>query len=201
MKKNYLQLDNKKSASWRTISKSVYCLLFTAFCLLFTVYCPLFFVSASYMLPYPSYMPGNKLYRVSRIIDNVKHFWYWGTIAQLKYHVGLSDKYLVEAKTLFEYKQYLLATDALKRSDQELSDIMLLVDEGNREGKDMSEQKKIVSESMQVHVVTLAEMKNQLPGEFVWTPEKSDPQKLSIGSMLDTSIQIRQMVGNEGTMR
>lgn len=80
-------------------------------------------VRADYVLPYPSVMPGNKLYRITRIVDQLKKYWYFGNIAQIKYHLGLSDKYLVEAKTLFEYKQYLLATDALKRSSDQFSQI------------------------------------------------------------------------------
>lgn len=154
-------------------------------------------IHAEYVLPYPSYMPGNTLYRISRIIDTVKNYWYWGTIAQIKYHIGLSDKYLVEAKTLFEYKQYLLATDALQRSDKELSGLSTRISEGIREGKDMSSQKSILSDSMQVHMATLELMKKQLPSEFQWTPEKAAATNLSIGFMLDTSIQLRQKLSNE----
>jgi len=154
-------------------------------------------VHAEYVLPYPSYMPGNKMYRVSRILDTVKKFWYWGTIAQIKYHLGLSDKYLVEAKTLFEYKQYLLATDALKRSDAALADIPSLINKGSGEGKDMSQFAKTVVEAMQVHVEKLTAMAGQLPGEFLWTPEKKDATNLSIEQMLNTSTSIRQKIINE----
>ena len=171
----------------------------TIFCILSVFVC--LFVSqptyAEYVLPYPSYMPGNTLYRVSRIIDKAKNYWYWGTIAQIKYHSGLSDKYLVEAKTLFEYKQYLLATDALQRSDKELSQLSSLLDIGSREGKDMDEQEKIIVEAMQVHMVTLGSMKDILPNEFQWTPEKSTGINLSIGSMLDLSIQLRETMLNK----
>jgi hypothetical protein len=147
---------------------------------------------AEYVLPYPSYMPGNTLYRVSRIIDTMKNYWYWGTIAQIKYHIGLSDKYLVEAKTLFEYMQYLLATDALQRSDTELSGLPALIERGIREGKDMSGQQSSLSDAMRVHGTTLESMKKQLPSEFQWTPEKTAATDLPIGSMLDTSISLRQ---------
>jgi len=171
----------------------------TLFCILSTFIC--LFVTqptyAEYVLPYPSYMPGNTLYRISRIIDTMKNYWYWGTIAQIKYHIGLSDKYLVEAKTLFEYKQYLLATDALQRSDTELSGLPTRISEGSREEKDMSSQKSILSDAMQVHMATLELMKKQLPSEFQWTPEKAAATNLSIGFMLDTSIQLRQKLSNE----
>ncbi len=154
-------------------------------------------VKAEYVLPYPSYMPGNTLYRISRIIDTVKNYWYWGTIAQIKYHIGLSDKYLVEGKTLFEYKQYLLATDALRRSDKELSGVLALLAKGVQEGKDMSSQQNILFEAMKMHITTLTRMKGQLPNEFQWTPEKTAPIDLSIGTMLNTSVQIREHLLNK----
>lgn len=154
-------------------------------------------VFAEYVLPYPSYMPGNKMYRVSRIIDTLKNYWYWGTIAQIKYHLGLSDKYLVEAKTLFEYKQYLLASDALKRSDAALDGILPLVDKGYGEGKDMSQFEKTLVEAMQVHVEKLTAMSEQLPAEFLWTPEKKDATNISIEQLLRASIVLRQRILNE----
>jgi hypothetical protein len=40
-------------------------------------------------------------------------------------------------------------------------------------------------------------MKKQLPSEFRWTPEKAAATNLSIGFMLDTSIQLRQKLSNE----
>src|SRR5450759_5012191 len=76
-------------------------------------------VYADYVLPYPSYMPGSSLYKVSRVVDLLKFYWSWGNIAQIKYHLALSDKYLIEAKTLMEYKQFLLGTDDLRRYDKE----------------------------------------------------------------------------------
>jgi hypothetical protein len=127
----------------------------------------------------------------------MKNYWYWGTIAQIKYHIGLSDKYLVEAKTLFEYKQYLLATDALQRSDTELSGLTTRMSEGSREGKDMSSQKSILSDAMEKHITVLKEMKKQLPDEFQWTPEKASATNLSIGLLLDTSIGLRQKLLSE----
>lgn len=171
--------------------------LFIVCIMTFVVLFPITHIQAEYVLPYPSYMPGNKLYKVSRIIDSLKNYWYWGTIAQIKYHIGLSDKYLVEAKTLFEYKQYLLATNALKRSDKELANLVTLLDKGDQEGKVMDNQQQIILEAMQVHMVTLENMKSQLPSEFLWTPEKATATDLSIGVMLDTSIQIRKNLFHE----
>src|SRR5450759_4493421 len=91
-------------------------------------------VYADYVLPYPSYMPGSSLYKVSRVVDRLKFYWSWGNIAQIKYHLALSDKYLVEASTLMEYKQYLLGVDALRRSDAEFTKLPVYVAGAKKEG-------------------------------------------------------------------
>lgn len=168
--------------------KNLICLLLTVYCLLFTVR-P---VSAGYVLPYPSYMPGNKMYRVSRIIDQAKKFWYWGSIASVKYQLGLADKYLVEAKTLFEYKQYLLAADALIRSDTAFSKIPRFIAKAKEEGKDVSLLEKTVHEAAQTHIQTLDGLKQIVPAEFTWTPEKSLPTRLLLKQLLLESINLRQ---------
>ncbi len=154
-------------------------------------------VYAEYVLPYPSYMPGNKLYTISKMVDKIKKYWYWGTIAETKYQLSLSDKYLVEAKTLFEYKQYLLATNALKQSDSALEHITTTLEKGNREGKDMSQLEHTVYEAMKLHIEKLEIMKEQLPSEFLWTPEKKEATQLLIDKMIDASIVLRQKIQTE----
>jgi hypothetical protein len=172
----------------------IICLLFIAFCLLFIPS-----VRADYVLPYPSYMPGNKMYHVMRIIDQLKRYWYWGNIAQVKYHQGLGDKYLVEAKTLFEYKQYLLATDALARSDSQVAVIMPFIDKARQQGIDPKLLITSVAEEMSVHLSVLEVMKTQLPKEFVWTPEKAKATDLQIGTMLENSFALREKIYVEAT--
>lgn len=129
-------------------------------------------VFADYVLPYPSYMPGHKLYKVSRIIDELKRYWYWGNIAQAKYHQGLSDKYLVEAKTLFEYRQYPLALDALKRSDEHF-------------------QKGAFDEARETHTAIFNQLMTMLPETFVWQDEYKAPLNLNLHASLNRSLQIR----------
>src|SRR3989344_6985672 len=75
------------------------------------------FAQSDYVLPYPSQMPGNKFYTINQVIEKVSYFWYFGSFGQFKYNLKKADKYLVEAKTLFEYKQFLLGYQALKKSD------------------------------------------------------------------------------------
>jgi hypothetical protein len=149
-------------------------------------------VSAEYVLPYPSAMPGNKLYKITRITDRLKNYWNIGNIAQVKYRLSLGDKYLVEAKTLFEYKQYLLATDALARSDTYIDSVFAYVQAASDQGKDMSVFRKNIQEAMLVHMVVIANMKKQLPEEFIWRPEKKAETKLDISSLLSRSVAIRQ---------
>lgn len=151
-------------------------------------------VQAEYVLPYPSYMPGNKLYRVSRMIDTLKAYWYWGNIASFRYHLGLSDKYLVEAKTLFEYKQYLLANDALKRSTDQFQSIPIYVKGAQRQKKDITVMKKTVQEAVEVHRGVLESISWKAPETFLWQPEKSNTTELPLGRNIREAIQMRETV-------
>ncbi len=151
-------------------------------------------VRADYVLPYPSYMPGNKLYRVSRVLDSLKRYWYFGSIASFRYHLGLADKYLVEAKTLFEYKQYALAVDALKRSDVHVTLLPTYHKRAVQEGKDVSLLTVKLQDAMAVHGEVINRLIIELPEEFHWTPEKEEPTLLPIRKILAESIAIRQTI-------
>lgn len=135
-------------------------------------------VRADYVLPYPSYMPGNKLYKLTRIIDQLKKYWYFGDIAQEKYHLQLTDKYLVEAKTLFEYKQYLLGADALSRSDQQFRQLP---------------KNSLTHEAAVKHGEVLSQLLTIVPDEFNWSPEKSASTTLHLKDLLTASIEIRRL--------
>src|SRR4030042_5826747 len=163
--------------------------------LLLVIYCLLRIspgVYADYVLPYPSYMPGNKLYQVSRVLDTVKKWWYWGSIASFKYHLSLSDKYLVEAKTLFEYKQYVLALKALERSDTEFKQLPAFIGESKSENKNIQLLRQMGIDAAGVHIETIAKFIPNLPEQFLWEPEKSTPSLLPIGKLLRESVCIRE---------
>lgn len=151
-------------------------------------------VRADYVLPYPSFMPGNKLYRVTRIVDTLKAYWHWGNIAKTKYHLGLSDKYLVEAKTLMEYGQYLLATDALTRSDFHFSSLSVYVRGAKERNIDIAKLKSIIGEASVKHRNVLFGLKQMAPAEFIWTPEKQDSSVLKLDELLQGSEEIRVRV-------
>ena len=152
---------------------------------------------AEYMLPYPSYMPGNKIYRISRIIDSLNRFWYFGNIAQIRYHIGLSDKYLVEAKTLMEYKQYLLATDALMRSDNEFMQVLQYVKQAGGKNIDTTNLKITIIGSADKHEEVLTNLISSTPIQFVWSPEKSAATTLLIHDNIEKSRTIRKQIRNE----
>ena len=78
------------------------------------------FAQGDYVLPYPGAMPGNRLYTISKIVDYIQSWWSFGNLSQFTYQLSMADKKLVEAKTLFEYKQYLLASDGLARYQSHL---------------------------------------------------------------------------------
>lgn len=148
-------------------------------------------VDAEYVLPYPSYMPGNKLFKVSRIVDSIKSWWYWGSLSQVKYHMELSDKYLVEAKTLFEYKQYLLALDALRLSDWHIAKIPGYFDNAKKEGKQVDQFSSLFLSEREVHTKVLLQLQQTLPATFVWTPEKQSPVTLNLFDDLEKAMKLR----------
>lgn len=135
---------------------------------------------AAYVLPYPSFMPGNKLYQVSRLIDEVKRYWYWGNLSSYRYYLGQSDKALVEAKTLFEYRQYLLAVNALKRSNAALQHI-----------PDSLKGAEFI-EAMEEHKKVISKLLGELPEEFIWRPEREESQTLQIHEELNRALFLRQ---------
>jgi hypothetical protein len=154
-------------------------------------------VFAEYVMPYPSYLPGNSLYKVSRIVDRLKFYWSRGNIAQTKYHLALSDKYLIEAKTLMEYKQYLLGTDALRRSDKEFMQLPAYVAGAKKEGVNVSELQRLITAAAEKHTELLTGILAVTPDKFTWTPEKSKPTELPLGDMIKTSIGERQHIVSE----
>jgi hypothetical protein len=148
-------------------------------------------VRAEYILPYPGPMPGNKLYTIAQIIDKLQFYWYWGNIARANYFMELSDKYLVEAKTLFEYKQYLLGTDALQRSDNAWQKIQQYLDNAEAEGKDIEYLRIKHKEQSLVHARIIEGLIIQLPDSFRWTSEKEHEIELQLKALLKKSKELR----------
>lgn len=135
---------------------------------------------ADYVLPYPSAMPGSPFYRISLVKDDILKLWYFGDIGQFKYNLKMSDKYLVEAKTLFEYKQYLLATNALSNSNLYFKKI------------NPKFNLSIYNSAKEKHIEVLKKTKNDVPKNFLWRPEKEKETNLNLWEIIENSIAIRQ---------
>ncbi|MEK7572811.1 MAG: DUF5667 domain-containing protein [Patescibacteria group bacterium] len=148
--------------------------------------------ASSYVLPYPSEMPGSRLYELSQVIENLSQFWNFGSFGKFGYHLKLSDKYIVEGKTLFEYKQYLLAYESIQKSNQYFVKTYPNLQNAKTESKDISEKSQVLNEASIKHIEELEKIKLYTPDIFVWTPEKKPPTKLQIHKLLIESIEIRK---------
>lgn len=147
---------------------------------------------STYVLPYPSSMPGNIFYRLNTIQEEIFKFWYFGDFGQYKYNQTLADKYLVEAKTLFEYKQYLLGVRALKKSDQYYEKIMPSIQRAKKNNKNVSKLLINYVSASQKHIEELNKMKLSLPETFSWRPEKDTATELNLWRDIEKAKAIRK---------
>ncbi|OGH16060.1 MAG: hypothetical protein A3C30_00610 [Candidatus Levybacteria bacterium RIFCSPHIGHO2_02_FULL_40_18] len=150
------------------------------------------FAESSYVLPYPSAMPGSIIYKLNLIQEELLRFWYFGDFGQFKYNLSQSDKYLVEAKTLFDYKQYLLAFQDLQKSDKYLKKIEPAILSAKKNGKNTTDKKKLLKEAAEKHIEELLKLKQNLPQTFKWRPEKQQGRTLNLSEAFENSIRVRQ---------
>lgn len=150
------------------------------------------FAQSSYVLPYPSAMPGGVFYKLNLIKEEFLKYWYFGDFGQFHFNLKQSDKYLVEAKTLFDYKQYFLANTALQKSDRYFEKIYPNLLLAHKNGKKLAEKEKILKNAAQKHLEELTKIRNRVPSVFEWTPEKGRPTKLNLWENFDGSIKLRQ---------
>lgn len=147
---------------------------------------------SSYVLPYPSSMPGNSFYKLHLLEEAILKYWYFGDFGQFNYNLKQSDKYLVEAKTLFEYKQYLLAYKALEKSNKYFLSTMPNLLSAREHGKDIADKVFILKEASRKHQEELNTLGKELPQDFVWSPEKAASQNLPISKLISESIKLRE---------
>lgn len=161
---------------------------------MFVLFLPVSIVSAQseYVLPYPSAMPGSVWYKMDLIFEQIQKYWHFGAISQFKYNLKQADKYLVEAKTLFEYKQYLLAYEALVKSDKHFKYASENIITAAKEKKDISSIKTVLRNASLKHISVLEELTEITPVTFTWRPEKGSATKIMIYKSLDKSIGIRK---------
>lgn len=150
------------------------------------------FAESNYVLPYPSAMPGSVSYKFHKILEFVSRYWYFGNFGQFTYNLKESDKYLVEAKTLFEYKQYLLGTKSLKESDSYFINTAPFLTKAKAEHKDISQEELVLREDSLKQIEVLMKLEQDIPESFTWSPEKSKPTDLPLKKSIDESIRIRK---------
>ena len=148
--------------------------------------------SSNYVLPYPSTMPGTIFYKIHLIEEKIMQYWYFGNFGQFNYNLKEADKYLVEAKTLFEYKQYLLGYTALMKSDTYFEQTLPYLLKARDERKNISDYREILRQAAEKHQEVLLKISQEVPEVFTWSPEKSLPTKLNLKDSINKSIQIRE---------
>ncbi len=147
---------------------------------------------SSYVLPYPSSMPGSFSYKPHLLLETLSKYWYFGNFGQFTYNLKQSDKYLVEAKTLFEYNQYLLGYNALQKSDLFFNQTLPNLDKARKEGKDISENLKLLKSASEKHIEVLIKIGDEVPSNFTWQPENASASVLNLKSSIENSIKIRK---------
>ena len=150
------------------------------------------FAQSAYVLPYPSEMPGSKFYHAFALWDRIMEYWHFGSLSQFRYNREQSDKYLVEAKTLFEYKQYLLAQQALTKSDTYFEQAKFWLEKAKKEQKTDSRITSLFREAALKHIEVLSLVKKQSPETFVWQPENKQSTALYVKNDIEKAILVRQ---------
>jgi hypothetical protein len=150
-------------------------------------------VFSAYVLPYPGFMPGNKIYRLKQIADFIGQYWAFGSLTRHKYELGLADKKLIEAKTLFEYDQYPLAISALSDSSLHFQQAGNYLTQAEKEGKDITQKGILFKSAAQKHIEVLKQLELNLPENFLWQPEKESSTSLNIKDTLEVAIKIREI--------
>lgn len=166
--------------------------LFVLVFLLFFLFKTPVFAQSSYVLPYPSSMPGSLSYKIHFVFEAISKYWYFGDFGQFGYNLKMTDKYLVETKTLFEYKQYLLAYKALKKSDSYFLKIRPSLLKAEKENKNITNKRSILKEASKKHVEILEKIDLETPDTFIWKPEKSIPTILHLKKAFSDSIFLRE---------
>lgn len=150
------------------------------------------FASSDYVLPYPSSMPGSLMYKPHKAWEELSRYWYFGNFGQFTYNLKQSDKYLVEAKTLFECRQYLLGYESLQRSNEYFKKTLPFLEAAKKEKKDIKADVLLLSLASIKHIETIEKIEKEVPESFDWQPEKSSSSFLNLRSLINESISIRK---------
>lgn len=155
------------------------------------------FAQGDYVLPYPGTMPGNRFYSLSQTIDYLQSFWSFGNLSQFTYYLSMADKKLVEAKILFEYKQYLLASKALLSYQEHLGNAASSLGSAKGEGKDTSQKEALFLKAIEKHKEVLMKIKGETPPVFIWQPERENPTTIKVHDMILAAIETGKTCGTK----
>ena len=147
--------------------------------------------AVDYVLPYPSYMPGNPMYKIRQILERAQEYWYFGDMAKVKYHLKMADKYLVEAKTLFEYGQIRLAVESLDKSNYHFSNAVLYEDDVVQDKKDSGEQMQELKNAAEKHTSVIKVLDQELPDTVEWQEEKKEKEEILLSMLFREATVIR----------
>jgi hypothetical protein len=171
-----------------------FALSFFIFLFCFIVSSKMVLANSEYVLPYPSTMPGGVLYKIHAVSEYIQRYWYFGSFGKFSFNLKESDKYLVEAKTLFEYKQYLLGSRALSRSNSYFLKIKPSLSQAKNEGKNISEKLKLFNSAIEKHKEVLEQIRKDVPRDVLWSPEKDIPKKIMLHQEIAQAITLRTML-------
>lgn len=151
------------------------------------------YADLSYVLPYPAEMPGSRFYKIQELTHEISKFWYFGSFGKFKYNLQSSDKYLVEAKTLFEYDQFLLGQNSLLKSDEYFSKLLSNINQSKLEGKNISGLIFLHNQARQKHMEVLLKIRDDVPDTFDWQPERKSAITIKLHEVIDRSIEERNI--------
>ena len=160
--------------------------------ILFLLFPRVSFAQSNYVLPYPSGMPGSFAYKLHLVYEAISKYWYFGDFGHFNYNLKMADKYLVEAKTLFEYKQYLLGYKALQKSNPYFTNISSSIAKAESKHKNVTQKRLVLKEAAQKHIETLKKMEIDTPDVFNWQPEKVLPTTLYLKKAILNSVLVRE---------
>lgn len=149
------------------------------------------FAESTYVLPYPSYMPGNKFYKISQLEEKILKYWYFGNLGQFKYNLKYADKYLVEAKTLYEYKQYIWAEKAINKSDEYFQATIDSYKKIKQSDVKIRTIDQLFYEAATKHIDVLKQIDENTPDTFPWFVTEKITLNLPIKNEIDQAILLR----------
>lgn len=147
---------------------------------------------SDYVLPYPSSMPGSFAYKLENFKERVSKYYYYGDIGRYRYNTFYSDKYLVEAITLFNYKQYFLGYESLQKSNEYFKNISLSLNSANKHDKHTSNFINSYKSESDKHIEELEKLKLIVPFNYNWQAENEKANLLKLHALIDRSIAIRK---------